>query len=320
MSKKIVVVGSINLDLVARVARMPAEGETLTSEGFAMAPGGKGANQAVGASRLGGEVEMVGRLGRDGFGETLRQGLTEAGVGVLCVEDVDASSGVALITVSGTGGNAIVVVPGANAELRPDDLDDYEEEFRGAGIILTQLEVPMETVKHLGRIAARLKAPLMLDPAPARELGAELLRAVTWLTPNEGETRALLRQLGHAKPEDLETDDAIAGAAAWILAAGARNVALKLGERGVYVAGQDVAGELIPSFAVEAVDTTGAGDAFNAGLAYGLMEGLEARAAARFASAVAALSVTRNGAQSSMPSLAEVKRLLEERGSTEIAG
>ncbi len=310
MAKKIVVVGSINLDLVARVARMPSEGETLTGESFAMVPGGKGANQAVGVARLGGDVTMVGRLGCDGFAETLRGGLVDAGVGVGCVEHVGTSSGVALITVSGTGGNSIVVVPGANAELRRDDLDDYEEEFRGAGIILAQLEIPIETVEHLGRIAARLEVPLMLDPAPARELSAELLRAVTWLTPNEGETRALLRRLGYAGMENFDSEDAVARAAAWILAAGVRNVALKLGERGIYVAGKDAVAELIPAFAVEAVDTTAAGDAFNAGLAYALMEGRGARAAVQFASAVAAISVTRHGAQTSMPSMAEVEAFL----------
>ncbi len=186
-------------------------------------------------------------------------------------------------------------------------------------MLLAQLEVPMETVEQVGRIAAKLEVPFLLDPAPARGLSAELLRAVTWLTPNEGEARTLLRQLGCRTAEELESDAALAEAAAWILASGVRNVALKLGGRGVYLAGRDATPELIPAFAVEAVDTTAAGDAFNAGFAFGLSEGLEARAAARFANAVAAISVTRSGAQPSMPSLAEVKAFLEERGFGDLA-
>ena len=317
MSKKILVVGSINLDLVARVTKLPAEGETLSGESFSMYPGGKGANQAVGAARLGGDVVMIGRLGNDQFGDTLRRGLQDAHVSTRCVEKVEGASGVALITVTAGGGNSIVVIPGANAQLLPVDLDRYLNEFRDASLVLAQLEVPIETAVHLGQIARRFNVPFVLDPAPAQPLPAEFLHTVTWLTPNESETQNLLQQLGHMSPEKIETEAEASRAAEAILLSGVRNVALKLGSKGVYLAGLDVRPVLVPGFSVEAVDTTAAGDAFNAGLAYALNAGFKPLEAAHFASAVAAISVTRHGAQPSMPSLREVTVFLQQRGFAE---
>jgi len=310
MKKKIVVVGSINLDLVASVSHMPGSGETLMGEGFATYPGGKGANQAVAASRLGAEVAMVGHLGNDLFAERLRQGLNEAGVNTEHVRQVDEPSGCAVILVMPHGGNSIVVIPGANSSLRPEHLEEHVELLRSAGVILAQLEIPLETVERLGRLAAQLHIPFVLDPAPAQVLSKTLLETVTWLTPNESETRSILKDLNHPISDDAIDDDALPIVASRILATGVRNIILKLGARGIYLAGEDVPTSFIPTYRVQAVDTTAAGDAFNGGFAYALTQGMEPLDAARFGCAVAAVSVTRVGAQPSMPTLSQVEELL----------
>jgi ribokinase len=315
MPKKIVVVGSINLDLVAYVPRMPVEGETIIGNDFATYPGGKGANQAVAAARLGGDVVIIGRLGQDDFGKQLLRELEGAGVNAECVLRVPKPSGSAIILVDPEGRNSIVVIPGANHELRPADLDQHREALQDAAVILAQLEIPIETVEHLGELAAALSVPFILDPAPAQALSANILRNVTWLTPNESETSSILRHLGHPI-EDLVTEDAISAASEHLLASGVRNVILKLGSRGVYLSGKDVAATYIAPGRVEAIDTTAAGDAFNGGFAYGLTHGLSPIEAGRFACAVAAISVTRAGAQPSMPTLAEVSAFIRAAAGT----
>jgi ribokinase len=307
--KKIVVVGSINLDLVAYVDRMPVEGETITGNDFATFHGGKGANQAVAAARLGGDVVMIGCLGEDHFAEQLRQGLQTANVDTHCVLNVPKPSGSAVILVTAEGGNSIVVVPGANAELIPASLDRYEDELRNASVILAQLEIPIDTVERLGELAASFKVPFLLDPAPARPLSESILRNVTWLTPNESETQSILDHLGDSSKADGSAD-AVKAAAERLLATGARNVILKLGSRGVYLSGQDVAPTYVDAYNVKAVDTTAAGDAFNGGFAYGITHGMAPVDAATFACAVAAVSVTRAGAQPSMPTLVEAEKVL----------
>jgi ribokinase len=274
MKRKIVVVGSINLDLVASVSHMPGSGETLMGEGFATYPGGKGANQAVAASRLGAEVAMVGPLGNDLFAERLGHGLNEAGVNTEHVREVDEPSGCAVILVMPQGGNSIVVIPGANSFLRPENLDEHIELFRSAGVILAQLEIPLEAVERLGDLAAQLHIPFVLDPAPAQGLPAGLLQTVTWLTPNESETRSILEDLNHPLSDDMIDDEALPMVASRILATGVRNVILKLGARGIYLVGADVPTTLIPTYRVQAVDTTAAGDAFNGGFAYALTRGM----------------------------------------------
>jgi ribokinase len=308
MPKKIVVVGSINLDLVTKVPRMPVEGETIFGSGFATYPGGKGANQAVAASRLGGEVVMIGRLGQDDFGKQLLRDLQGAGVNTEAVLSVPKPSGSAIILVEPRGRNSIVVIPGANHELRPEDLDQHLEALREAGVILAQLEIPIATVERLGELAAALGVPFILDPAPAQTLSPNILRNVTWLTPNESETSSILRNLGNPI-EGLIGNEAILAASERLLATGVRNVILKLGSRGVYISGKDADSTFIAPYQVDAVDTTAAGDAFNGGFAYGLAHGRSPVEAARFACAVAAVSVTRAGAQPSMPTLAEVNTL-----------
>ena len=311
MRKPIVVVGSINLDLVATADHVPLPGETLTGNSFSTFHGGKGANQAVGIGQLGYPVSMVGRVGDDAFGPELKASLRKSKVDVKTVKTVKGSSGVALINIGSDGQNNIVVVPGANGKLLPKDIATHAGLLRKAGMILTQLEIPLITLETLAVFAHRNKIPLMLDPAPARELPAGVLQATTWITPNESETRTLCG-LGAQEPVTPET---AARCADLLLARGSKNVVIKMGAQGAYVATStgtwgDATREMVPSFAVKAVDSTAAGDAFNAGFAVSLLLGKKPREAARYASAVAAISVTRKGAQPSMPSARDVERFL----------
>jgi ribokinase len=307
MQKPIVVVGSINLDLVASTDRIPQVGETVIGRTFTTFFGGKGANQAVAVARLGYPVSMVGNVGNDVFGAQLRNGLAEAGVNTEYVGTVEGSSGTALIITGPNGENSIVVMPGANAQLTPKSIEQATPVLKQAGFILVQLEIPLETVEYLAEYAERHDIPLMLDPAPARELPVSLLRKVSWLTPNETETRELL------KSNFDEDDEASYAAADQLLSRGVKNVVLKLGSRGCVIAEGSQAHQNIPAFSVNAVDTTAAGDAFNAGFAVGLISGYSAFESGVFASAVAGLSVTRPGAQPSMPRGDEVEKFLQER-------
>lgn len=302
MSQPIVVVGSINLDLVAVAARIPSVGETVLGTDFQTHPGGKGANQAVAVARLGYPVEMVGRVGDDAFGSQLRTHLESAGVGTKGVATSPGASGVAVIAVSSKGENSIIVAPGANGKLTPQDLIANLSLIRQAGLVLAQLEIPLETIEHLAEICARENVPLILDPAPARELPKNVLEHSTWFTPNESEAAFYIGGTHH-DPEN---------AAGLLFNKGCRGVLLKMGSRGVYLAHERGHGETIPAFPVTAVDSTAAGDAFNGAFAVGLMLGKSPLESARFAAAVAAISVTRMGAQSSMPSMDEVESLLKK--------
>jgi ribokinase len=303
MRKQAVVVGSVNLDLVCSVKQIPRPGETLSGSRFEMFHGGKGANQAVAITRLGHPVSMIAKVGDDEFGERLRRGLKTAGVNTRPVSIARrTSSGVALISTDRQGQNSIVVVPGANGKLLPKDLEKAAPVIRSAGIILTQLEIPLETVEYLAALARRFDVPLMLDPAPARGLSARLMRQVTILTPNETEAATLC-----GAPNAPVSPSTARGFARRLLGKGARNVIIKMGSQGAYVAANSGEG-FLPAFKVKAVDSTAAGDAFNGGLAVALMQGQDLAGAARFGSAVAALSVTRMGAQPSMPTTREVRR------------
>ncbi len=307
MQKPIVVIGSINLDLVVGADRIPQVGETIIGNSFSTFYGGKGANQAVAAAKLGYPVSMVGNVGSDDFGAQLRNGLKDAGVDTAYVNTVEGPSGVALITTGRRGENNIVVVPGANGHLTPELLEKAAKILERTGFLLAQLEIPLETVDYLAQFAERHNIPLMLDPAPARELPTALLRRLTWITPNETEATELVK----AGSENGNQDSY--AAADHLLASGVKNVLLKLGSRGCVIAQPNRLKKLIPAFSVNAVDTTGAGDAFNAGFAVALMRGLPVAQSAVFAAAVAAISVTRHGAQSSMPTSAEVQTFLSER-------
>jgi ribokinase len=302
--KPILVVGSINMDLVATADHIPAPGETILGTGFETHPGGKGANQAVAVARLGYPVRMIGQLGSDSIGEELRSRLNEAGVdtGVDtgAVGTVPGASGVALITVSARGDNSIVVASGANNQVTPAYLDQHAGLIQEAGIVLAQLEIPLESVVHLAQLCAAANVPLILDPAPARELPPELFPLVAWITPNETEAAFYLQ--GKA----LQT----AEAAQELLAKGGSGVILKLGAQGAWLAEKSGAAQTIAPFPVKAIDSTAAGDAFNGAFATGLMLGKTPVEAARFASAASAISVTRKGAQSSMPTFQETQELL----------
>jgi ribokinase len=307
--KPIVVVGSINMDLVARAERIPLPGETVHGSSLQMHPGGKGANQAVAAARLEYPVLMISSLGSDTFGEKLRAQLVQSGVDTSRVRTCEGPSGVALIAVALNGENAIVVTPGANALVSPSDIDENTETIREAGVVLAQLEIPFETVQHLGQLCTRLNVPLILDPAPARALTAELLEQVSWLTPNETEiTQCIPEAKDVSRSQDaFEIVEALAKRVR-------RGVVLKMGSRGAYVATKDGVRQQIDAFRVTVIDTTGAGDAFNGAFAVGLISGKSPLESAQFAVAASAVSVTRAGAQPSMPTMEEVNLLLDQSG------
>jgi ribokinase len=307
MQKPMVVVGSINLDLVVGADRIPQVGETIIGNSFRTFHGGKGANQAVAAAKLGYPVAIVGNVGSDEFGRQLRTGLQEAGVDTTYVNTVEGPSGVALITTAVHGDNNIVVVPGVNADLTSKLLEKAAPVMESAGLVLAQLEIPLETVECLAHFAERHNIPLILDPAPARELSSTLLRRVTWITPNETETQELVKtNIGNG---DLDAYEA----AKCLQDRGVKNVLLKWGTRGCFIAQETLPMEHVSAFSVNAVDTTAAGDAFNAGFAVASLRGFTVARSAMFASAVAAISVTRHGAQASMPTSNEVETFLSER-------
>ena len=300
----VVVFGSINMDLVVRTPRLPAPGETLTGHTFFTAPGGKGANQAVACARLGVPTRMVGRVGDDLFGEQLRASLRSFGVQDDGVLTTPGPSGVALIAVDDTAENTIVIVPGANGAVSIADIPRLERALDGARALLLQLEVPIETVVAAARAAHTRGVTVILDPAPALPLPDELYALADIITPNEHEATTLT---GIAVHDD---QGAIAAARA-LIARGARRVALKLGARGALTA--DAEGEQFWSpFTVTPVDTVAAGDAFNGGLAVALSEGRSFNEAIRWGLAAGALSVTRHGAQPSMPERNEVLTLLAQ--------
>jgi ribokinase len=297
---------------------MPAVGETLIASDFQIHPGGKGANQAVAVARLGYPVRLIGRLGNDAFGAELRTHLQKAGVDIIGVSTANSVSGVAVIVVSGRGDNSILVAPGANSKVTPEDLDANISILRGAGMVLAQLEIPLETIEYLARICAKENVPLILDPAPARDLPQGIFKDIAWFTPNQSEAAFYLgnKYVESSRPAPAET-------AQMLLSNGCRGVVLKMGAHGTYLGSQDGIGSAVPAFSVNAIDTTAAGDAFNGGFATALMLGKSPLDSASFAAAVAAISVTRTGAQPSMPSMAEVEEFLENESNqiaSEFAG
>lgn len=308
MPKPVVVIGSVNLDVVAGVPHIPVSGETVTGNSLERFYGGKGANQAVSVARLDYPVRMIAKVGDDENGELLRRGLRDAGVDVRGVTSAPQTpSGTALIFTDPAGQNSIVIIAGANGCLLPVDLAKFENLINSAGIILLQLEVPLQTVIYVAEMGYRKNIPVMLDPAPARELPPKLLLQLAWLTPNEVEAGALC---GH--PGETLSPTQVPQCAEDLLSRGPRHVIIKLGAQGAYLATRDGLRQHISPYKVRAVDTTAAGDAFNGALAVGLLQGKTPVEAATFASAVAALSVTRKGAQPSMPTAQEVSRFLKK--------
>jgi len=292
---RVVVVGSINMDLVTLAPRFPAPGETILGERFLTVHGGKGANQAVAAARLGAEVTLVGAVGDDAFGEQLREGLARESVRLEHVTSIDnSSSGTASITVA-EGDNHIVVVPGANARVTPAQIERAQSAFASADAILVQMEIPLESVEATLRLGQRVGKPVILNPAPAQPLPLEWLKLARYLTPNQHELAILLGADAH---EDFHS----------LMHRSPSPLVLTRGGDGAWFREEEGDPVHQSGFKVDVVDTTGAGDTFNAALAVFLHEGLAI--AVRKACAAAALSVTRLGAQGGMPTRGELDAFL----------
>lgn len=308
----IAVVGSLNVDSVVHVPRFPQAGETLIGKTHALYSGGKGANQAVGAARLlrntpNAKVSLIGQVGGDEHGGWLRKQLEHAGVDAFAIDtDPNVCSGIAIITVDESAQNHIVIVPGANGTFLPQALTPHTEILRQARVVLLQLEIPLATVYAAAAAAHASGALVILDPAPAQALPRELLALCDFLTPNENELRLLLGQAPSNEP--LSRQDAMAGARQ-LLSHGARNVVVKMGAAGALCINEGEVHVFAP-FEIRAVDTTAAGDAWNAGFAVALAQGQTLQQAGRLANAVAALAVSKPGAQASMPNDDDVQALL----------
>jgi ribokinase len=301
---KIVVLGGINMDLAATAARMPAPGETLIGEAFLTYPGGKGANQAVAAARLGASVRMVGRVGCDTFGPVLLEGLRREGIDVSGVaEDPERPSGVAMILLDADRQNYIVAVYGANMACDGVQVRAVEQALHDADVLMLQLETPLETSLAAASLAREMGVRVVWDPAPAVALSAEAYAACDVLTPNQVEAEFLVG----VKVTDAASAEA---AAEKLLALGANTVVVKLGEDGAYLASRDERG-FVPPFPVQVEDTVAAGDAFAGALAVALSQGSTMTEAVRYGCAAGALAVTRSGAQDAMPTRAEVDALVQ---------
>lgn len=301
--KSIVVVGSSNTDMIVRVRHLPRPGETVLGGEFSSAAGGKGANQAVGAARAGGNVRLVARVGMDGLGEQALAGFRRDGINVQSVfRDNTTPSGVALILVADDGENCIAVAGGANTRLTSADVKKAAKAIRSASVLVVQLETPLGTVQTAATIAARAGVRVILNPAPAQPLPDSLLQSISILTPNETEAELLTGV-------KVTNEAAATRAARKLRARGVQAVILTLGSRGAFLAVVNHE-QLVPGFEVKAVDTTAAGDIFNGALAVALAEGSSLLEAVRFANAAAAISVTRLGAQPSAPTRREIDSLL----------
>jgi len=293
------------MDLVARSQRIPRAGETVIGGDFRTVPGGKGANQAVAARRLGAQVRMLGRVGMDPFGSQLLDNLSKAGVDAAGVgRDPQAASGIALIMVDDAGQNSILVAPGANMLLAPADIDDSKEVIASAQVLLLQLEIPLETVVRAAQIGHAHGVKVVLNPAPApvQPLPPELAHLVDVLVPNEFEATSLIGL-------PVDSDEQIRAAASALRATGAANVIITLGGRGALLATAQ-GFRHFPAFPVKPVDTTAAGDAFVGCLGAALAEGRTLEEAMRWGNAAGALSTTKKGAQPSLPQRKEVEKLL----------
>ena len=309
--RPIVVIGSINMDLVCRTPHMPGPGQTLLGSDFVTLPGGKGANQAVAAAKLGGLVHMIGRVGDDDFGQHLLNGLTRHGVEIGRVTVTEgAASGVAMILVDPEGENSIVVAPGANARLTPADVDAAEALIQSASVVVLQLEIPLPTARHAIALCQRLGVHTILDPAPVPPRGLPRpFYGVDVLTPNQSEAELLagLEPTHHVtrkrimEPKQVGTE---------LLSRGPKAVVLKLGAKGAMVLDRNGRIERIKPFKVKVVDTTAAGDAFTGAMAVAHSEGWDLMKAARFATAAGALCCQGFGAQPALPSRGEVDELM----------
>ena len=303
---RVVVVGSLVMDFVASAAELPKPGETLLGTHFGMYPGGKGANQAVQAARLGAEVYLIGRVGQDALGDQLLASLSHDGVNAeFLTRDPEVGTAACCIHVDRFGRNSIVIVPQANANLTVELVDAAESIITSADIVLAQLEVPLPAVQRAFQLARAANIQTILNPAPAQPLPPGLLRSCSYLTPNEPEIESLSGEVQPGSAPGWE-----GRAAQKLLDQGATNVLITLAERGCYSRTRQRE-HFEPSFAVRTIDTTAAGDAFNGALAVALAEKMELTRACRFANAAGALATTARGAQPSLPLRREVEKLME---------
>ncbi|MCK4975656.1 MAG: ribokinase [Anaerolineales bacterium] len=303
----IVIVGSLNMDLVVRVPHMPELGETVLGVGFQQIPGGKGANQAVGAARMGAKVTIIGRIGSDDFGRELTENLSREGIDISNVTvDENEPSGIAMITVDEQGQNSIVVASGANMALTPEEIRSAWQSINDIDVVVMPLEIPLGCIEEAVRLAVQDNVKVVLNPAPAQKLSDELLGNIDVLVPNENET-TLLTGLSIESIAEAET------AAKKLLDKGSKAVVLTLGSRGALLVRNEIPAEIIAPFEVEVVDTTAAGDAFVAALSVGISDQLSLEDAVYQANAAGALAVTRMGAQPCMPTQSEVQELLENQ-------
>ncbi len=296
----IVVVGSINMDLVFRVPRFPRAGETLPGTDFRRFPGGKGANQAVGLARLGGDVRLIGALGRDPYGKELKASLQEEGVDVSRIIETGETTGLAAITLSEDGENSIITIAGANHQVTPEAVLEARELFREAWGVLLQLEIPLKTVQTAARLGKENGCKVFLDPAPVTELPDSIYKNIDYLLPNSGELEALLP----AEKDNKARAEKLLG---W----GVKNLILKKGEEGSSIFSGEGRVDY-PAFAVKVVDTTAAGDAFAAALCYSLQTGYPIEKAIIFANAAGGVAATRLGARSSLPFREDILKLQKE--------
>ncbi len=301
----IVVFGSINMDLTTYLPRLPRPGETLLGRSFQTVPGGKGANQAVAAARLGASVRLIGRIGEDAFGRQHMAAMQQEGINIDgVVRDPGATTGLAVISVDDAGENCIVVISGANMAIEASDVERCALALEGARMLLLQLEIPIESTLAAARAAHQMGVTVVLDPAPACDIPEDLFRMVDVITPNEVEAEALL-----GSPIAGETD--ARRALGQLRRKGVASAVVKMGGRGAFFETGEGQG-YVPAFPVRAVDTVAAGDAFNGALAVALMEGRPFAEAVRWGAAAGALAVTRAGAMPSLPSRARVEKLLQE--------
>lgn len=299
--KRILVIGSSNTDMTVRSATLPKPGETVLGGDFRMGPGGKGANQAVAARLLGGDVTFVCKLGRDMFGEGASKHYESCGLDTSKILWSDKPSGVALITVDSKAENSIVVASGANADVTVSDIDSVAEIIKSSGILLLQLEIPMDAVVRAAEIAFEAGVQVVLNPAPATSLPAELLKCVSILIPNETEASAI-------SGIDINNLETASAAAERLKGMGVREVIITMGSRGSVVCDGECT--FVPAVKVNAVDTTAAGDTFCGGVCVALSEGKALSEAVKFATAASSIAVQRPGAQDSVPSRCEVDKLL----------
>jgi len=299
---KFCVAGSLNIDLVTVMDRFPKPGETVHGESFHTFTGGKGANQAVALAKLGADTAMIGMVGNDVYADQYLKYFKELGVNSDGVAGVDTSTGIAVISVESSGENSIIIIAGANGMVDSGYIKSRSGIIKEADFLLLQLEIPMDAVTEAARVASQNNTLVILDPAPAGVVKEELLKLTDIITPNETEAQVLTG----IKPVD---ESSFRSVGELLIKKGVKTAVMKAGADGAYIY-QDGAMTHVKGFAVDAVDTTAAGDTFNAGLAYGLGCGLSLKEAVRYANAAAALATTKVGAQSGMPSAEDVKRLL----------